>query len=132
MKVSAKAQEHGILSILPTGLTKLVLVACTLRGSADGLTQLSRLTKLQHLQLSVLPGKCVTVDLPSDLLRHLVQLTHLQLSSEQLQSSAALQHLSALSALQHLGLSLRHLRRSRQQQQRYQVCSTCRSSLPSS
>jgi len=46
------------------------------------------------------------VGLPSNLLSQLVQLTCLKLQYDQVQSDAALQHLSALSVLQHLELNL--------------------------
>jgi len=49
----------------------------------------------------------IFLDLPNSLLSHLVQMTSLQLGSAQVQSDAALQHVTALSALQHLDLALR-------------------------
>jgi len=101
------------------GLTKLLLWSCCVYGSphasssadSNPLTQLSVLSSLQHLGLAVLGPKhaatvseFIVLDLPSSLLSQLVQLTYLQLGICQVQSDAALQHLSALSALQHLDL----------------------------
>jgi len=104
-----------------TGLTRLSLESSDVEGSphatsgaaSNPLTQLSVLSSLQHLGLGALQLKgSVTssggtvLEFPSSLLSQLVQLTHLQLKSGLVQSDAALQHLSALSALQHLDLNL--------------------------
>jgi len=104
-----------------TGLTRLLLAGCWVQdspnatssvGAGSPLMQLSVLTSLQHLGLSsVSGGSSVTnlrgteLALPSSLLSHLVQLTYLQLSF--VGSDAPLQHLSALTALQHLDLCFR-------------------------
>jgi len=103
-----------------TSLTRLLLSNCGVEdsphatSSADGnlLMQLSVLTSLQHLGLSsVSGGRSATkpygtvIELPSSLLCRL-PLTYLQLGYLEVQSDAALQHLSALTALQHLDLGL--------------------------
>jgi len=100
-----------------TGLTRLLLTGCSVKlsphasSSAAGsnpLTQLSVLCSLQHLELDHVrsalsnPGG----EFPGSLLSQLVQLTCVKLGYAQVLSDAALQHLSALSALQHLELNL--------------------------
>jgi len=104
----------GVLSTC-TGLTKLSLTYCYVNSrpeeisdpDSNALTHFSVLTNLQHLHLTAAFAKkgyrVVVVDFPAILLSHLVRLTHLQLSHYQ--QSNALEHLSALSALQHLTLS---------------------------
>jgi len=103
-----------------TSLTRLRLTGCYVQSSPHAtsiagsttVTQLSVLVNLQHLDLDVVRFRPVTqsgadsFDLPSGLLSQLVQLTCLKLQHNQVQSDAALQHLSALSALQHLELNL--------------------------
>jgi len=116
---------HG-LSLQPgffgtcTGLTKLLLKSCCMAdsshatsGADNPLTQLSVLSSLQHLGLAALEfRRSVTrlgdhLEFSSSLLSQLMQLTYLQLGSGQMQSDAALQHLSAVTALQHLDLNFR-------------------------
>jgi len=100
-----------------TNLTRLLLTGCWLQSSPHAtsnaagrsrLTQLSVLCSLQHLELDnvrcPLSNSCC--EFPGSLLSQLVQLTCLKLRYDQVQSDAALQHLSALSALQHLELNL--------------------------
>lgn len=105
-----------------TRLTHLSLDLCIMErspnasSSADSnpLAQLSVLTSLQHLSLgTIMLSQCsanklegTALDLPSNLLSHLVHLTYLQLGSSLLQSDAALQHLHAVTALQHVNLHL--------------------------
>jgi len=75
--------------------------------------QLSVISSLQHLSLVTVRSQCsatkpegTCLDLPSSLLSHLVQLTYLQLNSCLVQSDAALQHLHAVTGLQHLNMGL--------------------------
>jgi len=108
-----------------TSLTRLVLDSCcsvTNRLAtivaysnpySNPLTQLSVLSSLQHLGLralglrfSVTNSESIFLAFPRSLLSQLVQLTYLQLGSGQVQSDAALQHLPAATALQHLDLDL--------------------------
>jgi len=123
--LAPSASTPGLLGSC-TDLTRLVLRGCNVQQSplqASGtlsceLIQLSALTKLQHLELLVRrPGYVGLLDtdwkhsdqaleLPGSLLSRLVQLTHLDLSRQQLQSGAALEHLSALTALQHLAFDM--------------------------
>jgi len=100
-----------------TGLTRLLLTGCCLLSSphasskaagGNPLTQLSVICSLQHLELDNVrsalshPG----YEFPGSLMSQLVQPTCLKLQCNLVQSDAALQHLSALSALQHLKLNL--------------------------
>jgi len=77
-------------------------------AGGNPLTQLSVLCSMQHLEIDNVrsapsnPG----CGFPGSLLSELVQLTCLKLRCNQVQSDAALQHLSALSARQHLELNL--------------------------
>jgi len=111
-----------------TSLTRLLLASWYLLSSqhatrsaavSNPLTQLSVLRSLQHLDLDFSAGcplaslltsrymdGALIYEFPGRLLSQLVQLTCLKLRHNQVQSDAALQHLSALSALQHLELSL--------------------------
>jgi len=104
-----------------TGLTRLLLNSCcvediphaTSSASGNPLMQLSVLSSLQHMHLTFMHAGCsgAFLELPSTLLSHLVQLTHLRLGDSQaVLSDAALQHVSALSALQHLNLYLGTIR----------------------
>jgi len=96
-----------------TNLTRLVLSKCAapgMSGNLASLLTLTKLTKLQHLDLSIeVQPSAGGLAFPGELLLHLVQLTYLQLSASQLKSSGALQHLSALSALQHLSMDLSYV-----------------------
>jgi len=100
-----------------TCLTRLLLTGCRLQSSphasssaagGNPLIQLSVLCSLQHLELDNVrsPPATSCCDFPGSLLSQLVQLTCLNLWDKQVQSDAALQHLSAMSALQHLELNL--------------------------
>jgi len=104
-----------------TGLTKLRLEVCCVEDSprapssaaSNPLLQLSVLSSLQHMSLRAVRAGCsatnsqgTVLDLPSSLLSQLVELTYLQLGLCQVQSDAALQHLHALTALQHLDLDV--------------------------
>jgi len=103
------------------GLTELVMDSCRVQSSPHAstsadinpLTQLSGVSGLKHLSLADVRGNCSVanpggflLEFPSSLLAHLVQLTYLKLGPGQVQTDAALQHLSAVSALKHLDLDL--------------------------
>jgi len=121
LNLSVVALQPGVFSTC-TGLTRLLLESCIVEDSpqatsgadSNPLMQLSVLSSLQHLNLGRVfaRGSATSVtgallEIPSSLLSQLVQLTYLKLGLCQVQSDAALQHLSALSALQHLDLNLR-------------------------
>jgi len=103
------------------GLTELVMDSCrvissphaTISAGINPLTQLSGVSGLKHLSLADVRVNCsvanpagFVLEFPSSLLSHLVQLTYLKLGQGQVQTDAALQHLSAVSALKHLDLDL--------------------------
>ena len=86
-----------------TALTYLALLRVTVLGGSQQLTALSVLTDLQQLVLSELQEPSLQyAALPSSLLPHLLQITHLQIVCGL--SDAALAHLGALTSLQHLQL----------------------------
>jgi len=115
------AVQPGFFSAC-TSLTRLLLNhpylhsrkhASSSAAGSNPLAQLSVLCSLQHLDLGAVrpsgPGlleSAVQCEVPGWLVSQLVQLTCLKLRDNLVQSDAALQHLSALSALQHLELSL--------------------------
>jgi len=119
MPLAPSASTPGLLRSCKD-LTRLVLRGSTaqhspLQGSGTlgcELIQLSALTKLQHLSLMVhhldqdWDHADKSLALPGSLLSRLVQLTHLDLSDQQLQSDETLEHLSALAALQDLTLEV--------------------------
>jgi len=102
--------QRGFFSTC-TGLTRLILKSCRVdipnaSTSAGGntLVQLSALSSLQHLGLGAVRVTGAFLEFPSSLLTQLVQLTYLQLVERHEGLTAALQHLSTVSGLQHLEL----------------------------
>jgi len=105
LQLSGSSTQPGVLRTC-TRLTKLIFIGWPLTDGHSSLSALSALVELQHLALimgAVVSGSTDGSFMPSTVLQHLTQLTHLSLLYVgQLLTTNSLQHASCLVNLQEL------------------------------
>jgi len=106
VQLSGSSTQPGLLHSC-TRLTKLYLVACKFANGHSSLATLSSLVRLQRLTImAVVSESTDDGGMPSTVLQHLTQLTHLYLdNADQLLNADSLQHVSCLVNLQELHLA---------------------------